>query len=41
MEGLTVYDLPNVLEGGLDGLIDRLTSEHQAEELAQMAASGG
>ena len=40
VEGLTVYDLPNVLEGGLDGLIDRLASEHQAEELAQMAASG-
>ncbi|MGY0560058.1 peptide chain release factor 1 [Luteimonas sp. A277] len=41
VEGLTVYDLSNVLEGGLDGLIDRLASEHQAEELAQMAASGG
>ncbi|MGY0634260.1 peptide chain release factor 1 [Luteimonas sp. A478] len=40
VEGLTVYDLPNVLEGGLDGLIDRLASEHQAEELAQMASSG-
>src|SRR5690554_6872487 len=38
VEGLTLYDLPNVLEGGLDPLVDRLASEHQAEELASMAA---
>ena len=40
VEGLTLYDLPNVLEGGLDALVDRLTREHQAEELASMAESG-
>ena len=37
VEGLTLYDLPNVLEGGLDPLVDRLASEHQAEELASLA----
>jgi len=37
VEGLTLYDLPNVLEGNLDSLVDRLASEHQAEELASMA----
>ena len=36
VEGLTLYDLPNVLEGSLDALVDRLSSEHQADELAQM-----
>ena len=40
VEGLTLYDLPNVLEGGLDPLVDRLAGEHQAEELASMAAAG-
>ena len=39
VEGLTLYDLPNVLEGGLDALVDRLAQEHQAEELASMAGS--
>jgi peptide chain release factor 1 len=36
VEGLTLYDLPNVLEGNLDGLIERLTREHQADELARL-----
>ena len=40
VEGLTLYDLPNVLEGNLDPLVDRLASEHQAEELASMADAG-
>ena len=39
VEGLTVYDLANVLEGGLDGLLDRLQQEHQADELARLTAS--
>ncbi|MGO1542240.1 MAG: peptide chain release factor 1 [Luteimonas sp.] len=39
VDGLTLYDLPNVLEGGLDALVDRLAQEHQAEELASMAGS--
>ncbi|MCD9095943.1 peptide chain release factor 1 [Luteimonas fraxinea] len=38
IEGLTLYDLPNVLEGSLDGLIARLSQEHQADELARMTA---
>ncbi|MDR6991325.1 MULTISPECIES: peptide chain release factor 1 [Luteimonas] len=38
IEGLTLYDLPNVLEGNLDGLIARLSQEHQADELARMTA---
>ena len=37
VEGLTLYDLPNVMEGALDPLVQRLASEHQAEELAQLA----
>jgi peptide chain release factor 1 len=36
VEGLTLYDLPNVLEGGLDALVERLTREHQADELAKL-----
>jgi len=36
VEGLTLYDLANVLEGGLDALVDPLTREHQADELAQL-----
>ena len=39
VEGLTLYDLPNVLDGGLDPLVDRLAQEHQAEALARMAES--
>ncbi|MBS0464502.1 MAG: peptide chain release factor 1, partial [Proteobacteria bacterium] len=33
VEGLTVYDLPNIIDGDLDALIERLTREHQADEL--------
>ncbi|MBC7989159.1 MAG: peptide chain release factor 1 [Luteimonas sp.] len=36
VEGLTLYDLPNVLEGALDTLIDRLSREHEADELARL-----
>ena len=36
VEGLTLYDLPSVLEGGLDPLIERLAREHQADELARL-----
>ncbi|HTL14782.1 MAG TPA: peptide chain release factor 1 [Thermomonas sp.] len=37
VEGLTLYDLPNVLEGDLDPLVLRLQQERQAEELARLA----
>ncbi len=33
VEGLTLYRLPEILEGDLDDLVDRLTREHQADEL--------
>ena len=33
VEGLTLYALPQVMDGDLDELIDRLTREHQADEL--------
>ncbi|MBS0462115.1 MAG: peptide chain release factor 1 [Proteobacteria bacterium] len=33
VEGLTVYDLPNIIDGDLDALIERLTREHHADEL--------
>ena len=36
VEGLTLYDLPNVLEGALDPLVERLSQEHQADALAQL-----
>ncbi|HJW45238.1 MAG TPA: peptide chain release factor 1 [Lysobacter sp.] len=36
VEGLTLYDLPNVIEGNLEGLVDRLQQEHQADELARL-----
>ncbi|NLW95426.1 MAG: peptide chain release factor 1, partial [Xanthomonadaceae bacterium] len=36
VEGLTLYDLPNVLEGNIDPLVDRLSREHQADALAQL-----
>ena len=36
VEGLTLYDLPNVLEGGMDALIERLQREDQADALAQL-----
>ena len=40
VDGLTLYDLPNVLEGALDPLVDRLLQEHQTEELARLAEAG-
>ncbi|NUO77368.1 MAG: peptide chain release factor 1 [Lysobacter sp.] len=36
VEGLTLYDLPNVIAGDLDALIARLMQEHQADELARL-----
>jgi peptide chain release factor 1 len=33
VEGLTLYALPQVLDGDLDELVERLTREHQADEL--------
>jgi peptide chain release factor 1 len=33
VEGLTLYDLPNIIDGDLDGLVERLAREHQADEL--------
>jgi len=40
VEGLTLYDLPNVLEGQLDGLIERLAREAQADALARLTERG-
>ena len=37
VDGLTLYDLPNILEGDLTALIERLQQEHQAEALAELA----
>ena len=39
VEGLTLYDLPNVIQGDLDALIDRLAREHLADELARLTES--
>jgi peptide chain release factor 1 len=36
VEGLTLYDLPNVMEGALDALVERLSREHQADELSRL-----
>ena len=36
VEGLTLYDLPNVIQGDLDELVARLQHEHQADELARL-----
>ncbi len=36
VEGLTLYDLPSVLEGQLEPLVERLTREHQADALARL-----
>ena len=38
VEGLTLYDLPALLEGDLDPLVLRLQQEHQADELARLTA---
>jgi peptide chain release factor 1 len=37
VEGLTLYDLPKIIEGDLDPLVLRLQQEQQAEALAQLA----
>ena len=37
VDGLTLYDLPNIMEGDLDALVLRLQQEQQAEALAQLA----
>jgi len=37
VEGLTLYDLPNIIEGDLDDLITRLQHEHQVDELARLS----
>lgn len=36
VEGLTLYDLPNILEGDLDALINRLSQEAQADALSRL-----
>ena len=36
VEGLTLYDLPNIIQGNIDDLIERLAREHQADELARL-----
>jgi peptide chain release factor 1 len=36
VDGLTMYDLPNVLDGNLDALVERLSREQQADELARL-----
>ncbi len=40
VEGLTLYDLPNIIEGSIEALIERLSSEHQADELARLTQGG-
>jgi peptide chain release factor 1 len=37
---LTLYNLPQVLEGEIDELIDALTTEHQASQLSEMEGLG-
>ncbi|WP_066097695.1 peptide chain release factor 1 [Xanthomonas massiliensis] len=39
VEGLTLYDLPAIVEGDLDPLVERLQHEYQADELARLAAA--
>jgi peptide chain release factor 1 len=39
VEGLTLYDLPNIIEGDLGDLIGRLQHEHQVDELARLGAA--
>ena len=36
VEGLTLYRLPEIMEGELDELIERLTREYQADQLAAL-----
>ncbi len=40
VEGLTLYDLPNVIEGQLDALIERLSREAEADALATLTEGG-
>ena len=37
---LTLYSLDRIVEGDLDEVLDALAREHQADQLAQLAASG-
>ncbi len=37
VDGLTLYRLPEIIEGDLDELIDRLTAEHQADQLQALS----
>ena len=39
VEGLTLYDLPNIIEGDLDDLVTRLASEDQADQLQALTAN--
>ncbi|RMH89482.1 peptide chain release factor 1 [Lysobacter pythonis] len=39
VEGLTLYDLPNVIEGHLDALIERLAREAEADALAALTTA--
>ncbi len=39
IDGLTVHNLPQVLEGALEPLIERLSQEHQADALSQLTDS--
>jgi peptide chain release factor 1 len=36
VEGLTLYRLPEAMEGDIDELVDRLTSEYQADQLSAL-----
>src|SRR3546814_3364266 len=36
VEGLTLYDLPNVLEGALDPLVERLSQERSEEHTSEL-----
>jgi peptide chain release factor 1 len=38
VDGLTLYDLPEVLEGALDPLVDRLAREDHADALARLSS---
>ncbi|MBS7456624.1 peptide chain release factor 1 [Coralloluteibacterium stylophorae] len=40
VEGLTLYKLPEIVQGDLDELVERLTREHQADELRLLTEAG-
>ncbi|MFC4727936.1 peptide chain release factor 1 [Coralloluteibacterium thermophilus] len=40
VEGLTLYKLDEIVAGNLDELVDRLTREHQADELRLLTEAG-